>query len=109
MRPQRLIDLMMKASDKARSLPPPERYLWIAVWWHLHARESAAPDQCLGYASGQLRLAKDMASRPEHYRKKPAFKTDWEWSDLASPPSSPPQAEATVMTSITENHQGSGK
>lgn len=29
--------------------------------------------------------------------------------DEPSPPSSPPQAEAAVMTTISENHQGDGK
>lgn len=80
MQPQPLRDLMIKAGEKSRLLPPPERYLWSAVWWHLHSRETANPDECLRHAKGQLRLAKDMANRPAHYRRKPADKTDWEWS-----------------------------
>lgn len=78
MRPQLLRDLMVRAGQKAQSLPPPERYLWIAVWWHLHAKESRAPDECLTTAQGQLRLARDMRERPEHYRAKPPRKTDWQ-------------------------------
>jgi len=53
---------MIRAGEKARTLPPPERYLWIAVWWHLHSRETAKPEECLEFARAQLRLAKDMAS-----------------------------------------------
>lgn len=83
MRPQTLTDLMIRVAEKARMLPPPERYLWIAVWWHMHSRETANPAECLRYARGQLRLAKDMASRPSHYQRKPHDLTDWQWSGLA--------------------------
>ncbi len=94
MQPQTLTDLMIKAGEKSRSLPPPARYLWIAVWWHLHSRETANPAECLRYARGQFRLAKDMAARPSHYRFKPSDKTDWEWSELGSKqPVSPVRSE----------------
>lgn len=84
MQPQTLQDLMMRAGEKARLLPAPERYLWAAVWWHLHSRETRTPDQCLGYARNQLRLAKDMAARPDHYRRKPSDKTDFQWSQQSA-------------------------
>jgi hypothetical protein len=79
-----LRDQMIRVGEKARLSPKPERYLWVAVWWHLHARETANPSECIGYAKGQLHLARDMAARPDHYRVKPADKTDWEWSGLRS-------------------------
>ena len=80
--PQPMRDLMIRAGHKARNLPVPERYLWVAVWWHLYSKETMAPDECLTTARGQLRLARDMAERAAHYRVKPASKTDWEWSGL---------------------------
>lgn len=84
MQPQPLRDLMIRAGEKARLMPVPERYLWVAVWWHMHAKETMMPDECLGYARGQLRLARDMRERPEHFRSKPAGKSDWEWSKVAA-------------------------
>jgi len=83
MRPLLLRDQMMRVGEKARLSPIPERYLWIAVWWHLHSKETANPAECIRSAKGLLRLAKDMAARPDHYRHKPGDKTDWEWSGLA--------------------------
>jgi hypothetical protein len=73
---------MMRVAGRARRCPAPERYLWIAVWHHLQARESADPATWLRYAKNQLRLAKDMAARPRHYAVKPSGKTDWQWSEL---------------------------
>jgi hypothetical protein len=77
-------DLKAAALEKARLLPAPKKYLWIAVWWHLHAREDKAPEGCLIQAKWQLRLAKDMCARPDHFRAKPADVTDWQWSGLSS-------------------------
>ena len=84
MQPQTMTDLQIKAGAKARLLPPPEKYMWEAVWWHLDARNVAYPEQHLSYARSQLRLAKDMADRPQHYRRKPRDLTDWQWSGLPS-------------------------
>lgn len=83
MQPRPLQDLMISVGEKARVCPVPERYTWIAVWWHLYSRETKNPDECLRCAKSQMRLAKDMAARPGHYLSKPIDRTDWEWSDLA--------------------------
>lgn len=83
MHPRPLADLMREAGRKARELPPPERYLWCAVWWHLYSRETKVPAQCIGYAKNQLRLARDMAARPDHFKRKPLGTTDFEWSQIA--------------------------
>lgn len=85
-RPQLLQSLMARAGERARLLPTPERYLWIAVWWHLHARETKNPSDCLQSADSQLRLFKDMVARPDHYHRRPSGKTDWEWSGLSRLP-----------------------
>jgi hypothetical protein len=82
--PQTMRDLQCRAAEKARRLPAPERYVWVAVWWHIEARSSANPSTQLGYARGQMRLAKDMAARPDHYRTKPSDRTDWQWSGLSA-------------------------
>jgi len=82
-RPLLLRDLMVSVGRKAQCRPVPERYMWIAVWWHLHSRETKTPSECIRYAKSQLRLAKDMAARPDHYRSKPIDRTDWQWSGLA--------------------------
>lgn len=80
--PKTLRDLMATAGLRSRTLPPPERYMWSAVWWHLYSRETANPAECIGYAKNQLRLARDMAARPNHYRIKPSNKTDYQWSKV---------------------------
>lgn len=83
MQPQRLQNMMARAGEKARLMPAPERYLWVAVWWRLHARESKNASECRQFANNQLRLFKDMIARPEHYRNQPLGKTDWERSGLS--------------------------
>lgn len=60
--------------------PAPERYRASAEWWRLYAEETAVPEECLAYAENQDRLAADMESRPEHYARKPADCTDFQWS-----------------------------
>lgn len=82
-RPQTLNDLLARIGEKARLLPAPECYLWRAVWWHLFARESAIPSECIGFARKQLRLARDMIERPDHFRRKPIDVTDCQWSYVA--------------------------
>lgn len=82
MRPQPLRDLMIAVAAKARLAPLPERYMWQGVWWNMHSRETANPRECIQSAKGLLRLAKDMAGRPDYYSQRPASKTDWEWSGL---------------------------
>lgn len=64
--------------------PAPERYRAAAELWRLHAEESAAPEECLAFANNQDRLATDMESRPAYYARKPADKTDWEWSQKSA-------------------------
>lgn len=78
--PATMWDLMARVGEKARLLPPPDCYLWRAVWWHLHSCESMVPNQAIGYALNQLRLARDMAARPLHYLVKPPWLSDWQWS-----------------------------
>jgi hypothetical protein len=82
----RLRDAMRDAAERARRVAPPERYRWIAVWWRLHARESADPATCWRYSRNQRRLYRDMLSRPEHYTSwmRPSGVTDWQWSGLAA-------------------------
>lgn len=81
-RTQTLRDLMIRAGEKARTLPPPEKFLWCAVWWHLDSRESANPAEAIGFARNQLRLAKDIAARPQHYAIKPNDRTHYQWSKV---------------------------
>lgn len=79
--PPTLTEAQMHAAAMARKLPPPERYRWHAIWWHLDSkvhRPSAASS--LEYASNLLRLRRDMLARPEHYRRKPDHLTDYQWS-----------------------------
>lgn len=74
-----LHDAMGRAAKKAAASPIPEKYLWNAVWWRLSAKESANPAAPISYAVNMVRLARDMASRPHHYRWKSPGKTDWQW------------------------------
>lgn len=60
----------------------PDRYRAIAEWWRISAEESRVPEEHLLYADNQDRLADDMERRPEHYRRKPIDKTDYQWSQF---------------------------
>lgn len=82
--PLLLRDQMIRVGAKARLSPAPDCYLWAAVWWHLRSKESRNPSEMLTYARSQLRLARDMAARPDHYRRRPVDVTDWQWSGLAA-------------------------
>lgn len=78
-----LREAMVFAGAMGASSPWPENYRWVAVWWRLHARESAAPAEPRQWARAQLALYRDIQARPEHYRAKPAGITDWMWSGLS--------------------------
>lgn len=69
----------------ARRARPPHCYLWVSLWWEVESHRgypsSKAPK---GYSVNQLRLFRDMIRNPEHYRRKPADVTDWQWSGLKS-------------------------
>lgn len=91
---------MIEANRRVRLTTPPEQYIWAAVWWRLHSKESANPKEPLGYARSLVRLAKDMASRPDHYKEKPTCLTNWQWSGLGQ------QAPAT---SSTVHHNNAAK
>lgn len=73
----------MRAGERSHNTPPPERYRWQAVWWHLESRRSANPSESLRYARNQLRLARAMEADPRHFARKPADRTDWQWSGLS--------------------------
>lgn len=60
---------MMHASEMGKKEPWPRRYYWSAVWWRLHARESAEPAQPLQYSRNQMALYRDCLRRPHHYTK----------------------------------------
>ncbi len=70
---------MANAAQRAQAIAPPERYRWHAVWWHLQVKRSKA-FAAFEYSKNMLELRRDMISRPEHFKKKPATRTDWEWS-----------------------------
>ncbi len=70
-------------------VPPPERYRWHAIWWHLESKRGypSAPAS-LQYASNQLALRRDMLARPDYYARKPQYYrgnsiSDWQWMKLA--------------------------
>lgn len=85
MRSMTIREAMVEAAERGRrAATAPERYRWVAVWWRLHALDSATPDQCRRYASGQMSLAADMERRPQHYAAKPAGLTDWLHSGIAT-------------------------
>lgn len=73
------------ATERGRNEGKPNCYYWCAVWWRLHARESANPAVPLGYSRSQMRLFWDMKRRPGHYAdwRRPEGLTDWQWSGLA--------------------------
>lgn len=88
---QHFRDLMRLIAAKAHLAPIPERYRLHAAWWHLHSRESKNPSTAIAYARNLLRLERDMTARPQHYRLKPSWKTDWEWAEIA--PATGPERE----------------
>ncbi|QRZ12154.1 hypothetical protein JWJ88_05765 [Paracoccus methylovorus] len=78
MRAMSVREAMIEAAERERkAASAPERYRWIAVWWRLSALESQFPKQHRQYARGQMALAADIERRPQHYKTKPAGKTDW--------------------------------
>lgn len=83
-RPKLIRAGMIEANRRVRLTIPPEQYIWEAVWWRLHSKESANPKEPLGYARSLVRLAKDMGARPDHYSEKPNNLTDWQWSGIGS-------------------------
>lgn len=61
----RLQIAMREAAERGKREGVPRCYYWRAVWWRLHARESADPATCLQYSRNQQRLYWEMVSRPE--------------------------------------------
>jgi len=57
--------------------PWPKVYLWSAVWWRVHAKESAIPHECIQTAKTQLRLYKDIMARPKHYERLRDVRSDF--------------------------------
>jgi hypothetical protein len=62
----------------------PRCYYWIAVWWRLHAKESASPRGAMLYSRSQMSLYRDIERRHEYYKiwKRPNGMSDWQWSGL---------------------------
>lgn len=84
-----LREAMIHAGERGRAAveaKSPERYYWAAVWWRLHAREThpSMRPECIGFARSQIALFNDIIRRPDHYARKPADKTDWQWSELSA-------------------------
>jgi hypothetical protein len=79
-----LREAMVYAGEMQARSPIPYGYYWSAVWWRLHAKESAFPKDPLRYARNQLALFRDMLRRPEHYAgaMRPSGMSDWLWSGL---------------------------
>jgi hypothetical protein len=75
---------MHEVAERARRQGKPNCYYWSAVWWRLHAKESANNAECRRYSENQRRLFFDMMNRPEHYtsRQRPESDTDWQWSSI---------------------------
>ena len=75
---------MHEVAERGRREGSPNCYYWHAVWWRLHAKESANPAEPRRYSRNQLRLFWDMKNRPEHYAspRRPHGMTDWLWSGL---------------------------
>lgn len=84
--PMTLHDAMRAADYRRRMEPWPRAYYWSAVWWRLHARESANPKEPLRYSRSQMALYRDILQQPEHYanRHRPHGVSDWQWSGLAA-------------------------
>ena len=81
---QALHDAMREVAERGRREGKPNCYYWHAVWWRLHAKESANSAECRRYSENQRRLFWDMKNRPDHYTswKRPDGVTDWQWSGL---------------------------
>jgi len=62
----------------------PRCYYWSAVWWRLHAKESAYPREPLQYSRNLQSLYRDIKNRPEYYHsdKRPAGISDYLWRQL---------------------------
>jgi hypothetical protein len=69
----------------ARRSWPPHCYLWQSLWWRAESnRGYPSTPASRRYSRNLLRLFRDMLGNPEHYRRKPAGTTDWQWSGLKS-------------------------
>jgi hypothetical protein len=64
----------------------PDCYRAIAELCLIEAEESRNPGVHLAVADNQRRLADDIEARPKHYKMKPPWKTDWQWSGLSLTP-----------------------
>lgn len=76
-----IIKQMIFAAYMAAKEGWPKCYLWHAIWWRLHANESANPIEPIWAARNQLRLYRDIIDNPEHYRREKridAGKSDWQ-------------------------------
>lgn len=84
---------MAEATRRGSAAGVPEYYYWAAVWWRLHARESAHPAEATSYSRSLLMLYRDMLARPEHYAdwRRPPGSSDWTWSGLGRRLATPSQ------------------
>jgi hypothetical protein len=83
-KPMTLQEAMCHAGEMERKEGWPRCYYWTAVWWRLHAKESAAPREPLQYSRNKMALYRDIERRPEHYKshRRPYGISDWQWSGL---------------------------
>jgi hypothetical protein len=79
LKPLALKDAMIHASEMGKKEGWPRCYYWSAVWWRLHARESAHPSEPLQWSRNQIALYHDCLRRPEHYKRRRSRElTDWQ-------------------------------
>jgi hypothetical protein len=79
-KPLKLINAMCHAGDMAYKDGWPKCYYWNSVWYRLHAKRSANPQEQLQYSRNLIGLYTDIVSRPRYYRlhKRISTKTDWQ-------------------------------
>lgn len=70
---------MAHAVAMARIEGWPRCYYWNAVWWRLHAKESAVPEQAAQWSRNQISLYRDCVANPGRYSSgaRPEM-TDWQ-------------------------------
>jgi len=79
-----LLEAMVYVSEMAEKTASPERYVWLAKYYRLRAKESMTPKVYRGMSRSQIALYQDMQLRPKHYtsENRPSWMTDWQWSGL---------------------------